>query len=89
MKRIIVILMTAILAGCAGETGAGVDWENYDPSVKTRIDSMAASGECPGLQAEFDTAEANSDAQRARTGDGNADLMDYIDGKMSDAGCYD
>jgi hypothetical protein len=30
-------------------------------------------------QREFDTAEANSDSQRARTGEGNADLMGYID----------
>jgi hypothetical protein len=66
----------------------GVDWENYHPSVRQRIDSMAASGDCAGLQDEFNTAETNSDAQRARTGDGNADLMRYIDDRMRGAGCY-
>lgn len=74
--------------GCAGSTGS-VDWENYTPEVKQRIDSMAAAGDCMGLQAEFDTAEANDAAQRERTGDGNADVMGYIDDKMSSAGCYE
>lgn len=67
---------------------SGVDWENYSPSVKERIDDMAFESDCDGLQREFDTAERNDDAQRARTGDGNADLMGYIDSKLEDAGCY-
>jgi hypothetical protein len=75
--------------GSSGSTSsASVDWENYASSVKTRIDSMAAVGDCTGLQAEFDLADANDDAQRARTGDGNADLMGYIDEKLAGAGCY-
>ncbi len=89
MKRIVVILMLA-LVGCSTGTqmDTEVDWQNYAPSVRARIEQMAASGDCDGLQAEFDTAEANSDMQRARTGDGNADLMGFIDQKMADAGCY-
>jgi uncharacterized protein YcfL len=87
MKRaVIVVVASILLVGCS--TSADVDWENYDSSVKTRIDSMAAAGDCVGLQQEFDTADANNDAQLARTGDNNADLMSYIDGKMADAGCY-
>lgn len=74
------------LSTCSG--WADVEWNNYAPDVKDRIDAMATSGDCLGLQAEFDAAEANDGAQRARTGDGNADLMSYIDGKMQDAGCY-
>ena len=64
-----------------------VDWENHAPSVKTRIDALAAARDCAGLQLEFDTAEANSDAQYERTGDNNADLMGYIDARMAAAGC--
>jgi hypothetical protein len=87
MKRAAVVLVASILlVSCSGSDD--VDWENYDPSVRIRIDSMAAAGDCAGLQEEFDIADANNDAQLARTGDNNADLMSYIDGKMSDAGCY-
>ncbi len=75
------------LSACSG-SGTDVDWSNYAPDVKDRIDAMATSGDCAGLQAEFDTAESNDDAQRARTGDGNADLMSYLDAKMQDARCY-
>jgi hypothetical protein len=49
---------------------------------------MAVAGDCAGLQAEFDVADANDAAQRDRVGDGNADLMQYIDDKLEAAGCY-
>jgi hypothetical protein len=45
--------------------------------------------DCAGLQTEFDTAAANDDAQRARVGEGNAELMAYIDEWLTLAGCYD
>lgn len=82
------IAFLLMLVGCGG-AGEDVDWDNYDPSVKQRIDSMAEKQDCAGLQSEFDTAEANSSMQRARTGDGNADLMGYIDEQLSAAGCYE
>jgi hypothetical protein len=50
---------------------------------------MAVASDCVGLQAEFYTAEANSDLQRERTGDGNTGLMSYIEAKMESAGCAD
>ena len=64
-----------------------MDWENYAPEVRTRIADLAA-GDCVCLQHEFDVADANNDAQLARIGDNNADLMRYIDDKMRNAGCY-
>lgn len=73
------------LSGC-GETE--VNWENYHPEVKTRIESMISSKDCHGLQSEFDTAYTNSDAQRARTGEGNSSLMSYIEEKKQAIGCY-
>ena len=82
-------LTTLALMATACSSSGSVDWENYAPEVRDRIDAMATSSDCAGLQAEFDTAEVNDDAQRARTGDGNADLMAYIDMKMQDAGCYE
>ena len=63
-------------------------WSKYDSSVKSRIDNLAAAGDCAGLQAEFDIADANDDATRDRTGSGTADLMGYIDDKMRAAACY-
>ena len=71
------------------EDDGGVDWENYAPAVRRRIDGLAKAKDCAGLQEQFDLAEANNDAQRERTGDGNADLMGYIDEAMSGpADCY-
>jgi hypothetical protein len=66
---------------------AEVDWENYSPSVQTRIDELGANKDCAGLQGEFDTAEANNANQREGVGDGNTDLMSYIDDKLKEAGC--
>lgn len=60
----------------------------YSAAVQTRIDAMAADRDCRGLQAEFDTADANDDATRRRTGSGTADLMGYIDDAMRRVGCY-
>jgi len=73
------------LAAC---TSGEVDWDNYSPDVRSRIDRLASQGDCAGLQEEFDLADANDDAQRSRTGDGNADLMGYIDSKLDESGCY-
>jgi hypothetical protein len=64
-----------------------VDWQNYAPDVKTRIDGMGQTKDCAGLRTEFDTAAANDDAQRARVGSGNAELMTYIYEWLGLAGC--
>jgi outer membrane biosynthesis protein TonB len=65
-----------------------VDWENHAPTVKFRIDRLGVREDCDGLQEAFDNADANDAAQRNRTGDGNADLMGYIDQWLRHAGCY-
>lgn len=87
--RLVVSAVSLSLLIACGGGGADVNWENYDPSVRERIDSMAEAGDCEGLQQEFNTAETNSDMQRARVGEGNADLMGYIDEQLRAAGCYD
>lgn len=88
MRRL-VLLLALLLTGCGGSTvsSSDVDWENYAASLKLRIDRLADGHRCRLLQAEFDFADRASDAQRNRVGDGNADLMGYIDQKMRDAGC--
>ncbi|BDZ60861.1 hypothetical protein Lsed01_00179 [Demequina sediminis] len=67
---------------------ADVPWEDYDTSVRERIDAMGADADCAGLQAEFDTADANNGITMDRTGHNNADLMGYIDEWMQLASCY-
>ena len=70
------------------DTEPEVKWSNYSPMVKTRIDNFVKEKDCNGLQSEFDAADKNSDLQRNRTGEGNADLMAYLDEKMKECGCY-
>lgn len=65
-----------------------VPWDDYASTVRTRIDEMAVSADCSGLQVEFDSADDADAATRNRTGHGNADLMSYIDAQMRRAGCY-
>lgn len=60
----------------------------YAVAVQERIDELANGENCNALQDEFDTAEANNEAMIERTGSGTADLMEYIDGRMREAGCY-
>lgn len=74
-----------LLTACGG---GGVDWSKYDATVKSRIDTMEATADCAGLQEEFNTADANNATQRERTGTGNVELMNYLDGLMRDVGCY-
>lgn len=91
--RVGALAVTLVLVGvgCSEDPGVdsdSVDWQNYAPEVQIRIDALAEAGNCGELQSEFDTADANDTAQRNRTGDGNADLMAYIDAKLEAAGCY-
>lgn len=65
-----------------------VDWENYSSRVKKRIDRLGEQKDCDDLQTQFDNADMNDAAQRSRTGDGNADLMGYINDWMQHANCY-
>ena len=96
MIRTLAILMVALaIAGCRGNTPTGqhpqagvVPWSDYTSGLQARIDGLAAAKNCGGLQAEFNTADANNEATRARTGHSNSDLMKYIDDAMRAAGCY-
>lgn len=82
-------LLVLTLVACSGSDEPDVPSSNYSPTVKTRIDDAASDKDCVALQREFDTADANDSAQRNRTGEGNGDLLTYIDNAMKDASCYD
>jgi hypothetical protein len=88
MTRAIIGAVTlAVLAGCSS-SGSDVTWSDYAPAVKTTIDQLKDSKDCNGLQQQFDNADANDSATRARVGHGNAALMGYINDAMRAAGCY-
>lgn len=76
------------LVGCSSSGSSGVQWDDYAPGTRARIDALAAARDCLALQAEFDQAEANGAATRARTGHNSAELMRYVDEAMRSAGCY-
>lgn len=86
-RGLIMLVLTASACGSStsGGGGEGVDWKNYASGLRSRINSLA--GNCSALQQEFDNAYANDSAQRSRTGDGNADLMSYIQNLLDDSGC--
>jgi len=65
-----------------------VQWENYAPEVKIRLDEMMEAKDCEGLQAQFEISDANNEATMNRVGHNNAKLMAYTDEAMRIAGCY-
>jgi hypothetical protein len=86
MKR---LLLVALLAIACTKNVPVVQWNDYEPSLQFRIDTLAAQAKCQELQDEFDTAEAGSAAMQEGTGHGNSELMAYIDAKMRAADCYE
>ena len=100
---IAVSFVSLIVIGMSGESGtsetssstsstvtdnSGVNWSDYAPTVKTRIEEFIQAGDCTNLQAEFDIADQNNTAQQNRVGVGNADLMNYINTSMQKLGCF-
>lgn len=77
-----------LVLGLSACSSNGVEWKNYAPDLQSRIDALASAKDCASLQEQFDNADANDDAQRSRTGSGNADLMGYIDDALKSADCY-
>ena len=92
MKLLGALVLAVTLAACSStstdESEPDVTWSEYGPGVQRRIDKATEAGNCRALQDEFDAADKNDDRHRAQFGTGNADLLDYLDAAMSDAGCY-
>lgn len=65
-----------------------VNWNLYDSSVKDRIENYVFEKDCSGLQEEFNIADQNQELQIARTGNGNTELMIYLDDLREIIGCY-
>ncbi|MCT4664220.1 MAG: hypothetical protein N4A45_03175 [Flavobacteriales bacterium] len=70
--------------------GDGDFWNLYDPMVKTRVYKLIIEKDCKKLQVEFNTA-ADMQERKHKSGmsaSKEVDLMDFINNKMSDIGCY-
>ena len=92
MRRTLVAAALAVaLVGCLPPekrdvSDVEVDWVNYPPEVRTRI---SGEHDCQPLEREIDLAKENDEAQRERFGDGNEDLVMYIEAVMWREGCFD
>lgn len=89
---IVVTLLALVALNRWGLNGSGsVDWNSYQPGLKTTIDQWAAIPDCEGLQSIFEQSSQKQveDAQRASSGHGNEVFRGYLDDKMRAAGCYD
>jgi len=89
MARTVAALALALVFACTATVD--VDWENYAPGVKERIDAEANNPEgtdCNMLQAMLEMAKVNDPDQREEAGDGNEDLMACINAQAEAAGCF-
>jgi hypothetical protein len=94
-KTVVAVALAVALGGCSSVperrdvSDVNVDWENYAPHVRERLGVAIGVGDCDALMREIDNAETNNDAQRERVGDGNDDLIMYIEALAHEEGCYD
>ena len=72
---------------CSSIESDDVPWSEYAPEFRENVESAIESGDCSQMDEQFWLASDGSDAHRARFGEGNGKLMDYIDDAMSEAGC--
>ena len=83
-----------ILAACSSSDGGAITvdtavrWKDYEPSLQAKIDAMATTQDCNGLQLEFNEIGATNLAVRNRFGHGNVEILKYIDDKERAASCF-
>lgn len=67
------LLACLLLASCGGEPG--VDWSAVPQNQRAAINQAVTAKDCEQMQTYFD-------------GTKDADVLDYLDWHMRDAGCY-
>lgn len=77
----------ASIESSTGRSTTGVDWENYPPALKQRIDDLAEARDCALLQAQFDSAATDASREPGSTPGEMSRLMEYINHKQETAGC--
>jgi len=74
MRRIAPLLLACLLAvSCGG--APDVDWSQVPQNQARQIEQAVADEDCTKMQTYFD-------------GSKNADVLDYLDWHMREAGCY-
>jgi hypothetical protein len=82
------------LAACSSSDGKGppvslgVSWQDYAPGMQAKIDTLAASKDCVGMQLVFNQIGGTNLAERNRYGHGNEEILKYIDAKEKAISCF-
>lgn len=86
-----ILFFSFLLMGCEPTVvnEEDVNWDNYSPIVRERINSHIDSRNCNLLQKEIETASELGEQQIRRTGESNYKIVAYIDDSMRQIGCYD
>lgn len=81
--------MIAAVVACSpsGTDASDVPWEQYAPQVRDRVEQAIDAEDCDAMSDEFWSASDGTDAHRAKWGEGNGELMAYIDEAMDAASC--
>jgi hypothetical protein len=74
------VIIAAALVSCDQDASTSSEWDEFPSGLKSSIDAYAADGDCAGLQQTFDTVDAADGS--------HPDILNYIDDKLSSAGCY-
>jgi hypothetical protein len=77
----------AVLLASACDTAQQVPWATYNAQLQQRIDAVAVTGRCAGLQVLLTTAKNTSRAHEKATGFPNDALVSYIQAAQARAGC--
>lgn len=86
---VVVVVGTATLLLLRSDPASVVDWESYEPGLQAEIEQLAETGDCAALEEiKVEARESESD-QIERTGNGNEDLIRFIDSELNTAQCVD
>lgn len=75
MRRLAPVLLACLLLAACGSGEPGVDWSAVPQNQRQAISEAVAAKDCQEMQTYFD-------------GSRDADVLDYLDWHMRDAGCY-
>lgn len=85
MKLLVAVVSVLALTSCgSSDPGEDVDWFKYPDGLQARIDNAS----CVEKQETFDALADMDEAVRTREGTGTADVLDYVDHSLREAGCY-
>lgn len=87
-RTLVSLIALLTLANCqSNETKEpSVDWENYDKSVKLKIDSLIFNKNCDALKSEL-FSESYSDIRTEVVGKRNLDFLNYLYFEMNVINC--